>query len=149
MPLMVFAIVMSAALLHATWNAIVKSAGDKFLTTIMVTAAAAGISAVLLPFLTAPAPASWPYAACSALLQIAYFLLLARTYEVADMSQTYPLMRGTAPLLVAMVSVLWLGARLAAGMWIGIAVICLGIRAWPRKFGAVTAKDWPSRCSTP
>src|SRR5580658_9616824 len=127
MPLMVFAIVMSAALLHATWNAIVKSAGDKFLTTIMVTAAAAGISAVLLPFLTAPAPASWPYAACSALLQIAYFLLLARTYQVADMSQTYPLMRGTAPLLVALVSVLALGAHLAATMWVGVGIICLGI----------------------
>ena len=55
---MVFTVVLSAALLHATWNAIVKSAGDKFLTTIMVTAAAAGIAAAFLPFLTVPARAS-------------------------------------------------------------------------------------------
>jgi hypothetical protein len=53
-PLIVFAVVMSAALLHANWNAIVKSAGDKFLITIMVTASASALSAALLPFLTAP-----------------------------------------------------------------------------------------------
>jgi len=127
LPAYVFVVVLFGALLHATWNAIVKSAGDKFLTTIMVTAAAAGLSALLLPFLTAPTPASWPYAACSALLQIAYFLLVARTYEVADMSQTYPLMRGTAPLLVALVTVFRLGDSLSVIAWIGVIGISLGI----------------------
>src|SRR5579883_2222094 len=99
----VFAIIISAAVLHASWNALVKSAGDKLLTTIMVAAAAAVLSAALLPFLPVPAPASWPYAAASVLFQIAYFLLIARTYQMADMSQAYPLMRGTAPLIVALV----------------------------------------------
>jgi drug/metabolite transporter (DMT)-like permease len=127
MPIAVFAVVIAAALLHASWNAIVKSAGDKLLTTVMVTIAAAGISLVLLPFLTAPAPASWPCAALSALLQIAYFLLLARTYEVADMSQTYPLMRGMAPLLVALVTVFQMGNSLSATGWIGVIGISLGI----------------------
>ncbi len=127
MPILVFAVVISAALLHAIWNAIVKSAGDKFLTTIMVTAAAAGISSVLLPFLTAPVRASWPYAAGSALLQIVYFLLVARTYEVADMSQTYPLMRGTAPLLVALVTVFRVGESLSTIAWIGVIGISVGI----------------------
>jgi drug/metabolite transporter (DMT)-like permease len=127
MPILVFAIVISAALLHATWNAIVKSAGDKYLTTIMVTTAAGGIAAVLLPFLTAPARTSWPYAGWSALLQIAYFLLLARTYELADMSQTYPLMRGTAPLLVALVTVFQIGDSLSVMAWIGVIGISVGI----------------------
>jgi drug/metabolite transporter (DMT)-like permease len=127
MPLIVFAIVMFAALLHASWNAIVKSGGDKFLTTIMVTASASGLSAALLPFLTRPAPASWPYAAASALFQIVYFLLVARTYQVADMSQTYPLMRGTAPLIVALVSVLQMGVVLSPIAWTGVLAICLGI----------------------
>jgi drug/metabolite transporter (DMT)-like permease len=127
MPLIVFAIVMFAALLHASWNAIVKSGGDKFLTTIMVTASASGLSAALLPFLTTPAPASWPYAAASALFQIVYFLLVARIYQVADMSQTYPLMRGTAPLIVALVSVLQMGVVLSPIAWTGVLAICLGI----------------------
>jgi hypothetical protein len=77
MPTIVFVVVLSAALLHASWNAIVKSATDKFLTTLLVTASAALISAAALPFLTAPARASWPYAAASALFQIAYFVLVA------------------------------------------------------------------------
>ncbi len=127
MSLIIFAVVMFAALLHASWNAIVKAAGDKFLTTIMVTACAAGLSAALLPFLTPPAPASWPFAAASALFQLAYFLLIARTYEIADMSQTYPLMRGTAPLIVAVVSVSRMGDVLSPIAWVGVAGICLGI----------------------
>ena len=127
MPLVVFAIVMAAALLHASWNAIVKSAGDKFLTTIMVTAAAAALAAALLPFLPAPAAASWPYAAASAVLQVIYFLLVARTYQVADMSQTYPLMRGTAPLIVALVSEFKLGDALSTTAWAGVVAICVGI----------------------
>jgi drug/metabolite transporter (DMT)-like permease len=127
MPFTVFAVVISAALLHAAWNAIVKSAGDKFMTTIMVTTAAAGLSAVLLPCLAAPAPASWPFAAASSLLQIIYFLLLALTYQVADMSQAYPLMRGTAPLIVAFVSVFRMGDALSPLAWIGVFAICLGV----------------------
>ena len=127
MSLFVFAIVMAAAVLHASWNAIVKSAGDKFLTTMMVTAAAATLSAVLLPFLPAPAPASWPYAAASAVFQIVYFLLVARTYQLADMSQAYPLMRGTAPLIVALVSRFALGDVLSSTAWAGIIALCLGI----------------------
>jgi drug/metabolite transporter (DMT)-like permease len=127
MPFIVFAVVMAAALLHAGWNAIVKSAGDKFLTTIMVTTAAAGLSAILLPFLPAPAPASWPYAVASALLQMIYFLLVARTYQVVDMSQAYPLMRGAAPLIVALASVFRMGDVLSPVAWIGVIAICLGV----------------------
>jgi drug/metabolite transporter (DMT)-like permease len=127
MPFKVFAIVMLAALLHASWNAIVKSAPDKLLTTIMVTTVAAGLSAALLPFLAAPTRSSFPYASASALFQIVYFLLVARTYQVADMSQAYPLMRGTAPLLVAIVSVFQMDDALSPVAWIGVMAICLGI----------------------
>jgi drug/metabolite transporter (DMT)-like permease len=127
MSLVVFAVVLAAAFLHATWNAIVKAGGDKFLTTIMVTTAAAALSAVLLPFLRGPAPASWPFAVASAVFQITYFLLVARTYQVADMSQTYPLMRGTAPLIVAVVSVLRLGETLSPMAWAGVIGISLCI----------------------
>ncbi len=56
-------------------------------------------------------------------------MLVAKTYQVSDMSQTYPLMRGTAPLLVAAISVLFLGDRLSPLAWLGIGVICLAILA--------------------
>src|ERR1700722_10170618 len=127
MPLSVFAIVLFAALLHASWNAIVKGAGDKLLTTVLVTTSATLLAAISLPALRQPSTGSWPFILGSSLFQVAYFVLLARTYHLADMSQTYPLMRGTAPLLVAIVSVLVLGARLTAIMWLGVGIICLGI----------------------
>jgi drug/metabolite transporter (DMT)-like permease len=82
---------------------------------------------VLLPFLTVPAPASWPYAAASAVFQIAYFLLIARTYQITDMSQAYPLMRGTAPIIVALVSVFQMGDVLSPIAWAGVIAICVGI----------------------
>jgi drug/metabolite transporter (DMT)-like permease len=123
----VFGVVLFAALLHASWNAIVKGAGDKLLTTVLVTTFAALLAAVSLPALRQPHAGSWHFILASSLFQVTYFVLLARTYHVADMSQSYPLMRGTAPLLVGMVSVLALGADLTVTMWIGVGVICSGI----------------------
>lgn len=127
MPLSVFGIVLFAALLHASWNAIVKGAPDKLLTTILVAASAAAISALALPFLAQPARESWPFLAASAVLQLGYYLLVARAYRGADMSQAYPLMRGTAPLLVAVVSRFWLGEHLSPAAWAGVALICSGV----------------------
>src|SRR5438552_17643236 len=123
MSITVFGIVLFAAALHASWNAIVKGAGDKLLTTVLVAAAASMVGAVTLPLLRQPNSASWPFIGASAALQVGYFVLLARTYHVADMSQTYPLMRGTAPLLVAVVSAFGLGAALSPMAWIGVAAI--------------------------
>jgi drug/metabolite transporter (DMT)-like permease len=127
MPIAVFGMILFAAALHAMWNAVVKSGGDTLLTTVLVTGSAALIALAALPFLPAPAPASWPFIAVSAAFQIVYFALVAATYRVADMGQTYPLMRGTAPLLVAVASVVWLGERLSIPAWIGAGVICAGI----------------------
>lgn len=127
MPLSVFGIVLFAALLHASWNAIVKGAPDKLLTTILVATSAAAISALALPFLAQPARESWPFLAASAVLQVGYYLLVARAYRGADMSQAYPLMRGTAPLLVAVVSRFWLGEHLSPAAWAGVALICSGV----------------------
>lgn len=127
MTLTVFAIVLLAAALHATWNAIVKRGGSTLLTTVLVTASAALIAMVGLPFLSAPLRASWPFIAASTACQIAYFVLVARAYRISDMSLAYPLMRGTAPLLVALASVALLGEPLSEAAWIGVAVICTGV----------------------
>ncbi|MGY1918689.1 EamA family transporter [Pseudomonas tolaasii] len=127
MSLDIFAIILLGALLHATWNAVVKGGGDKLLTTCMITSVASLIALAVIPFLERPAPQSWPFIGASVVFQVLYFVLVASTYRIADMSQTYPIMRGTAPLLVAMVSVLLLSETLSAFAWLGIAVISLGI----------------------
>jgi drug/metabolite transporter (DMT)-like permease len=90
---------------------------------------AALIAVVALPFLPAPARESWPWLAVSASMQVGYLVLLVRIYHTVDMSLAYPLMRGSAPLTVALVSTLWLGEVLPGIGWIGIATICMGILA--------------------
>ena len=127
MSLGLFAAVLFAALLHASWNAIVKLGDDKLLTTLLVTGWAALLSALVLPWLPAPAPRSWPWLAASAVLQAGYYLLVARAYRVADMSLAYPLMRGCAPLLVALVGTLLFDEHLPASGWAGIVLVCAGV----------------------
>lgn len=127
MTLSVFCILLFAALLHASWNAIVKAGNDKLYAAIGVSGSAAVMALILLPFSPQPAHASIPFLAASTALQVVYTVLVAKTYQVSDMSQTYPLMRGTAPLLVALISVLFLGDSLSSMAWVGIAVICMAI----------------------
>jgi len=138
-PPAVFATVLFAAALHAAWNAIVKAADDKLLTTVLVAAGGALIAVAALPFLPQPASASWPFIAGSTGLQAIYLLLVARTYRLADMSLAYPLMRGTAPLLVALTSSLFLAQPLSAPAWLGVGTICVGVLAMA--FGAVRGGD--------
>jgi|GEM_PF-18360 len=127
MSLGIFCAVLFAALLHASWNAIVKLGGDKLLTTILVTGWAAVLSAISVPWLPTPATDSWPWLAASALLQTGYYLLVARAYQHADMSLSYPLMRGCAPLLVAVAGTCLFDEHLSASAWAGIALISGGI----------------------
>lgn len=124
---LVFAAVLFAAFLHAAWNALVKSAGDKFLMTIMVASSAAFLAAIALPFIPQPGIESWRYIGASALIHVGYFTLVALAYHHADMSQTYPLMRGTAPFVVALVGALALGELLSSAAWAGISLISVGV----------------------
>ena len=103
---------------HASWNAIVKRGPDKFLGTVLVTGSAALLSAAALPLLPFPAAHSWPWLAASVLLQVTYYGLVARCYQQVDMSLAYPLMRGCAPILVALAGTL-LGETLPAAAWLG------------------------------
>lgn len=127
MSLSVFAVVLFAAALHALWNTLLKGGGDKMLSAVLVTGGAAALSACFLPFLPLPHPDSWPWLAVSVGLQVLYFTLLAQTYRIADMGRTYPLMRGTAPLLVAVTGVVWTGVTLSGSGWLGIGVVCAGV----------------------
>jgi drug/metabolite transporter (DMT)-like permease len=127
MPGYAVAVVLFAALLHALWNALLKNSGDKRLSTVMLTSAAALMAVAALPLLPAPARASWPYLASSSCAEAVYFVLLAAAYRAGDMSHAYPIMRGTAPLIVAAVSASLVGERLSLPQWCGIALISGGV----------------------
>ncbi|MGH6762747.1 MAG: DMT family transporter [Phyllobacterium sp.] len=122
-------IVLFAAFLNASWNAVVKSDGDKFLNSVLVVGCAGLIAGIALVFLSPPARESWPYLAVSGVAQVIYFSLIIAAYRAGDMSQAYPVMRGTAPLLVALASGPLIGEVLSTQKWFGIALICGGVLA--------------------
>ena len=119
--------VLGAAVLHASWNAIIKSGDDVVLDTALVALCGSVVCAPLLLFVAPPAPASWPYLAGSLAAHVAYYATLAGAYRAGDLSHGYPIMRGTAPLLVAVASMLFLGEGLSAAGWTGVLLICGGV----------------------
>jgi phosphonate utilization associated putative membrane protein len=124
---LVTALVLGAALLHASWNAIIKSSRDVMLDTALVAAGAGVLALPLIAFVASPASASWPCLGASAVIHVAYFSTLVAAYRRGDLSHAYPLMRGTAPLLVALFGVALLDEHPGATMWLGIVLISAGI----------------------
>lgn len=127
MPVSVLLVVLFGALLHASWNLLVKVGRDTHVVTAHIFIGAGVLAAGALPFLPAPAPASWPYLAASVVAELIYGLLLATAYRTGDLSHTFPLMRGTAPLLVAIGSFALVGERLSGLGWTGVSLISGGI----------------------
>ena len=123
------AAVVLGAFLHASWNALVKSAPDAFHDTVLVTAGAAGCGIVTLALLPPPLPASWPFIAASGAIHVLYFSLVAAAYRAGELSHAYPLMRGSAPLVVAAASGLVVAEFPPPAAWAGILLICAGILA--------------------
>lgn len=123
----VFAAVILAAFLHAAWNFLVKRGGDSGLAMVAVVAGHLPFALTALLVFPAPAPESWPFIAASAALHLGYQLFLLNSYRVGDLTQVYPIARGAAPLIVAAVSVAFLGVSLGRGELIGIAIIACGI----------------------
>jgi drug/metabolite transporter (DMT)-like permease len=121
--------VLGAGLLHAGWNALLKGAtgGDPMLDTAGVVAASSLWALLVIPFAGTPARAAWWFMAASSVIHFGYYITLARAYRIGDLSFAYPLMRGTAPLLVALLGVVLLGERLTLHVAIGIRLICGGI----------------------
>ena len=119
--------VLGAALLHASWNALLKRRGEPLLAAVLVVAGSSCVAVVLLPFLAAPARASWGLIAASSVVHTIYFVLLIETYRDGQVSHAYPLMRGCAPLLVALVNGPLTGDRLSTGQWCALLLICGGV----------------------
>ncbi len=123
----VVAAVLVGALLHAGWNALVKSSGDKPLDTALVHACGALVALPMLLWVGPPSAAALPYIALSLVIHVGYYVALAGAYQHGDLGLTYPIMRGFAPLLVALASAPLLGEVPSAGAWLGIVGITLGV----------------------
>ena len=117
------------ALLHATWNTLVKASADKLTLTVLVCCAAGlwSIPAVLL--LPAPAPESWRFIAQSTLIHLFYFSFVGLAYARVDLSVAYPLMRGLPPLATTAIAIVWLGETVGPLALAGVGLVSAGVMA--------------------
>ena len=119
--------VLFAALLHASWNALIKSGQDKALDTALIHILGCGVGVVLVAMFGLPRFEAWPWLAASMTIHIGYYITLVGAYRHGELGFAYPIMRGTAPLLVAMLSGPLIGEHLSLGAWIGVAGISGGV----------------------
>ena len=127
----IVAAVLFGALLHASWNALIKSGSDKSLDTALIHVMGCIVAVPLLAVAGLPVPAAWPWLAASLVIHIGYYIALVGAYRHGDLGFTYPIMRGLGPLLVAIV----LGASggaiidepLSAATLAGVAGISAGV----------------------
>ena len=125
----VLAAVLGAAALHALWNSLVKSASDKFLSSAVVAlwcGVAAVVAALVLP---RPAAVAFPFIVASAIIHIVYFMLVGQLYRSADLSVAYPIMRGLAPLIAAVIALATLGEAPGPIASLGVAALVAGVLA--------------------
>jgi len=127
---LVVVLLLAAALMHATWNALLKADRSDRLATfgvIMTTGTVMGLVAV--PFLPMIAFAAWKFLATSVIVHVAYYTFLLKAYSYGDLSHTYPIARGLGPLLVALVSGQLIGEHLRVQDVGGVVLLSAGLVA--------------------
>ncbi len=124
------ALVLGSGLLHAVWNMFTKKSINKIVflwftqwVSIIVFAPwfIRDVAGMTVP------PAGYALVAASMALHGVYVIMLAMTYTIGDLSQVYPIMRGTSPLLVPIAGAALLGENLSGPAWFGIGLIVIGI----------------------
>ncbi|WP_194814514.1 EamA family transporter [Nocardia sp. XZ_19_385] len=116
-----------SALMHASWNAAVKSGTDRLTSMGMVDATALVVCAVAVPFVAPPNKEAWIFIGISTVLNTVFRLFMIKAYQLGDFGQMYPIMRGVPPLAVAVLSVVALNQSLTALAWAGVGLVSIGV----------------------
>ena len=133
----IIGLVLLAALLHASWNAMAKSGGTPQFSIASYRLISAVCCLPLLFLFPLPLAASWPMLLASAIIHTAYYGTLSMSYRTGDLSQVYPLFRGLAPVLVVLGAALFANEYLPAGAMIGIGLVSVGLISITFAGGAV------------
>lgn len=123
----VVAALLAAALLHASWHAMIKASGDKEIGLAGMNVVSATVAIAFLPFVSPPPPSVWGLLALSVLFHNAYKLALARLYRLGDLSLGHPVARGLTPIFAALLGLALLGEVPALPQWTGIALVSAGL----------------------
>jgi multidrug transporter EmrE-like cation transporter len=127
---LIVGLLLLAGLMHASWNALLKSDQSDRLATfgmLMTTGTLMGLCVV--PFVPMIEPAAWKYLIASVAIHAAYYFFLLKAYSYGDLSHTYPIARGLGPLLVALVSGRFIGEHLRAQDIVGVSLLSFGLVA--------------------
>lgn len=135
----VFIAVLAAAAMHATWNVLIKVRLDPFASISLMSFGMAVIALPLLPFMTMPSGVTWVWLVLSVILHTGYNYFLARAYETGDMAQSYPLARGTAPLLTTLGGLVVLNEAPGSLAVVGIVLLCAGTLVMSLRGGVMSA----------
>jgi drug/metabolite transporter (DMT)-like permease len=120
-------LVLLAATMHASWNALVKGASDSLAVQVTVFGVAGLIALAMVPFVPLPDAASLPFLALSVVIHVAYYVVLALGYSVGDLSLVYPIARGIAPVLVTAGAMALENEVPTAPQLAGVVIVSLGI----------------------
>jgi drug/metabolite transporter (DMT)-like permease len=123
----VFAAVLFAAACHAGWNTAIKIGGDTVSATALIAVGAGIFGVALIPFVGLPLAAAWSWLITSVIIHLFYFIGLSEVYRVGDLGQVYPLARGAAPLMTAILSVPLVGEAIGPLGWGGILALAVGV----------------------
>jgi drug/metabolite transporter (DMT)-like permease len=123
----VFFAVLFGAACHAGWNAFLKIKLEPFTAMALIAVCSALIVVPIVPFVGVPPAAAWPWVAASMAFHLGYFISLTEAYRTGDMGQVYPIARGSAPLMTAIVGTLFVGEKVGLLGWLGILVLVGGV----------------------
>jgi drug/metabolite transporter (DMT)-like permease len=121
------ALVLVAALLHATWNTLIKFSGERLLVIACMDSVALLFVVLAVGFVSLPPLELWPWLVASALFELLYRYLLIQAYRVGDLGLVYPLMRGLSPLVVLVLTLVFAGEVLSTQQILGILLIPFGM----------------------
>jgi len=123
----VFLAVLFAAACHAGWNALIKVGLDPLSTTTLISIGSGVVALVIVPFVGGPAWAAWPWLVTSIAVHLVYFAALIESYRTGDLGQVYPIARGSAPLMTATATTIFVGEKLSIIGWTGILALVVGV----------------------
>jgi len=123
----VFLAVLFAAACHAGWNALIKVGLDPLSTTALISIGSGAVALMFLPLVGVPAWAAWPWLIASVVIHLVYFASLIESYRTGDLGQVYPIARGSAPLMTAAATTIFVGEKLGLIGWTGILALVVGV----------------------
>jgi drug/metabolite transporter (DMT)-like permease len=126
-PLSLYTLVFLSAVAHAIWNALLKNAGDRLLMMGAIRAVGLTYGLVMLPFVPWPSAVTVGWLTCATVAVFAYYGLLIQSYRIGDMSLVYPIARGSAPILLALIAFLTIDERLSSLQIAAVTLTSAGI----------------------